>query len=64
MTSQRAAIRELWRRHKDDWSKIVREYADAERRGEVRRSSNRYFVEPEHYARKLLTEGLHKGWLH
>jgi hypothetical protein len=63
-TSQRETIRKLWRRYGGDLLTVVRKYAEAERRGGVQRTSNRYFREPEEYARSLVSDGLLKGWLH
>jgi hypothetical protein len=46
-----------------DPDKAVRAYADAERRGEIIRKSNRYGIDAEEYARRLLADGMKKGWL-
>lgn len=46
-----------------DPERAVREYAAAERRGDVRRKSNKNGVSAEDYARALLADGQKKGWL-
>ena len=61
--SQHAVMERLWERFMPDTEKTIATYADAERRGEVTRSSNKSNKTPEAYARALLYDGLHKGWL-
>jgi hypothetical protein len=61
--TQREKMRELFRRHRGDHTRIVREYATAERRGEVARRRNTLDLSPEDYAARLLNDGLHKGWI-
>jgi len=56
-------MRELVSRFGMDEDRVVREYADAERRGEVLRKSNDYHTSPEFYARALWNDGMRKGWL-
>jgi hypothetical protein len=56
-------MRKLWAIHGPDEDRTIREYAAAERRGEVGRARNTYDISPEEYARRLLADGLHKGWL-
>lgn len=60
---QRAVMRDLYARFAPDEDRVVREYAAAEKRGQARRSSNAYDVSAEDYARRLLADGLRKGWL-
>ena len=60
---QRDMMRELFRRHGDNEETLVREYAAAERRGQVDRQSNEYDVDPEDYARRLLADARKKGWI-
>jgi hypothetical protein len=60
---QRDVMRRIYARHGPDDEPVVREYAAAERRGEVRRARNAYGLSPEDYARRLLADGLKKGWL-
>ena len=63
MLSQRDMMRELLRRHGRDEARLVREYAAAESRGEVQRSSNEYGLSPEQYAERLLADARKKGWI-
>ena len=56
-------MRDLYLRYAGNEERIIREYADAERRGEVRRKRNTHDLAPEQYARALLNDGLRKGWL-
>ena|SRR5687768_8331605 len=60
---QRDLLRALFVRHGDKEETLVREYAAAERRGEVRRASNQYDRSPEEYARALLADARKKGWV-
>ena len=61
--SQRDMMRRLYAKFGSDESRVVREYADAESRGEVLRQSNAYDMDAEEYARRLLKDGKKKGWL-
>jgi hypothetical protein len=61
--SQRQMMRELHRRYGDDAERIIREYAAAERRGEVPRRSDSHGLTAEQYARALWSDGMRKGWL-
>lgn len=61
--SQRDVMRDIHARFRADHERIIEEYAAAERRGEVRRSSNAADRDRESYARALLADGLKKGWL-
>ena len=61
--SQRDVMRALYAKCDGDDERAVREYAEAERRGGVQRSSNTYSLSPEQYARALLADGKRKGWL-
>ena len=63
MQSQRDLLRELVRCFGMDEEKLVQEYAAAERRGEVRRNSNKSGLTPEGYARALWRDGVRKAWL-
>lgn len=60
--SQRDVMRDIFARFSDH-ERIIREYAAAERRGQVARRRNKSGVSPEEYARLLLLDGLKKGWL-
>lgn len=63
MSSQRDVMRELFRRHRGDEWAMIREYAAAERRGEVARERNDNGLEPEEYAWRLLEDARKKGWI-
>lgn len=56
-------MRQLWNLHKPDQERVVREYARMEEAGIVERQSNTYGQTAEQYARRLLYDGLAKGWL-
>ncbi len=61
--TQRDLMRDLFRRFAGDERRTVAEYAAAERRGEAVRRSDVHRTSPEEYARRLLADGLKKGWL-
>ncbi len=61
--SQRDVMREIYNAHGPDMERVVREYAAAERRGEVARARNEKAITAEAYARALLSDGERKGWL-
>ena len=63
MMTQRQMLRDLYHRHGNREETLVREYAAAERRGEVRRASNQHDLTPEEYARALLSDARRKGWV-
>ena len=63
VASQRDKMRELYQRCAQDEEKTITAYAAAEQRGEVHRRSNDYALNHEEYARRLLADGLRKGWL-
>ena len=63
MPSQRSLMRQIWERTKPDQQRAVAEYAAAELRGEVQRTSNSTALSAEQYAYRLLQDGLKKGWL-
>jgi hypothetical protein len=54
---------DTYNRCSGDEEDIVREYPAAERRGEVPRDFNELDLSPEDYARRLLYDGLKKGWI-
>jgi hypothetical protein len=56
-------MRELVRRYGANEERVVREYAEAERRGEVQRTRNTYELTAEQYARALWRDAIHKGWI-
>ena len=60
---QREKMKELYRKFGGNEDLVVKEYAQAEQRGEVTRDSNDHDFSPENYARRLLNDGLSKGWL-
>jgi hypothetical protein len=61
--SQRDVMRAIYARCSGDKERAIREYAEAEQRGEVRRKSNSAKTSSEAYARALLLDGEKKGWL-
>jgi hypothetical protein len=63
VTNQREKMRELFRKNSRDPERTIQAYADAERAGQVARSSNQYDQSAEDYARRLFYDGIHKGWL-
>lgn len=56
-------MRELVKRYGVIEERVVREYAEAEKRGEVLRRSNAFDITPEQYARSLWRDGIRKGWI-
>lgn len=62
-TTQRDVMRDLYRRLGGDETRVVAAYAAAERRGDVKRSSNVHDMDPEEYARRLYADGVAKGWI-
>jgi len=63
-TTQRDIMRRLWRRHEGDTEAIVRAWARAEASGEAHRASNVYDLSPKDYGRRLLNDGIKKGWIY
>jgi len=63
VTSQRDKMRELFQECRGDEERTVLAYAAAERAGEVSRRSNDYALNAEEYARRLLADGVRKGWV-
>jgi len=61
--TQRDKMRELFRLHPNNFDTIIRKYADAEKRREVQRRSNVRQMDAHEYAKRLLADGLKKGWL-
>ena len=55
-------MRRLIQRYGHDRDRVVKAYAEAERRGEVQRKSNKYALRPDGYAAALYADGLKKGW--
>jgi hypothetical protein len=60
---QRDIMRRFYREHRGNAEQTIRAYADAERRGDVRRASNAYNIDALTYARLLFADGLRRGWL-
>jgi hypothetical protein len=58
--SQRDFMRELVKRFGMDEERVVCEYAEAERRGEVERKNNSHDFTPEQYARALWNDAVKK----
>ncbi|MDB4909148.1 MAG: ATPase superfamily-like protein [Gemmatimonadetes bacterium] len=63
VTSQRDKMRELYRTHGGNESRILDAYVRAENAGEVIRRGNRSNLSSEEYATALLRDGLRKGWI-
>jgi hypothetical protein len=63
LRSQRDLMRDLVRRFGRDVETVMREYAAAEERGEVRRDQNSQSLTSVEYARRLWSDGMNKGWL-
>lgn len=61
--SQRDIMRQLWRQYRGDATAIIRAWARAERSGEAVRASNVRGLSPEDYGRRLLDDGIKKGWI-
>jgi hypothetical protein len=62
MPKQRDVLRNLVFRFGMNEEKVIQECADAERRGEVQRKSNKYDIAPDTYARALWRDAIRKGW--
>ena len=63
MPKQRDVMRRLYHLHGGDKSRVVREYAQAERDGKAQRVKNEYGLTPERYAERLFRDGERKGWV-
>ena len=67
MPSQRDTMRRLVERFGMNEEKVIQEYAAAERRGEVKRKSNKHGMSSEAYVHALWLDGVRdavdKGWL-
>jgi len=61
--TQREMMRRLIARYGRDRDRIIKAYADAERRGDVPRKSNKYDLSPESYAAALFRDGVRRGWI-
>jgi hypothetical protein len=61
--SQRDFMRELVSIHGRVRDVVIRAYAAGERRGRVRRRSNKWKLGAEVYAARLWEDGVRKGWL-
>ena len=60
---QRDKMRELFLKYGNQESKLVREYAKAERQGEVIRARNAFKLTAEAYAFALLRDARKRGWI-
>jgi len=56
-------MRRLVMRFGIDEERVVREYAEAEKRGEVERKRNSSNYTAEHYASALWNDAVKKGWI-
>jgi hypothetical protein len=63
MSGQRDLMKKLWRDYEGEHSLVIQEYVKAELKGRVARRSNKSSITPEEYAKRLLKDGLNKGWL-
>ena len=63
MPKQRHMMRRLYREHRGDKDRAVREYARAERAGKVQRKQDKNGQTPEEYAKALFRDGERKGWI-
>lgn len=61
--NQREKLRELFARHGANPEMLAKEYAAAERRGEVARRRIQPGVTPEEYGRRLVADAAKKGWI-
>jgi len=61
--SQRDFMRRLWREHGGEHDAIINAWVQAEASGEVVRASNMQGLPPQDYGRRLLYDGVKKGWL-
>lgn len=60
---QRDVMRRLWREFGPDKERVVREYVAAESAGLAPRAADPLSLSASEYARRLLADGLDKGWL-
>ncbi len=60
--SQRDYLRELVKRFGVNEDRVVREYAEAEKRGDVTRKRNTHGLTAEQYARALWNDAIKKHW--
>ena len=63
-TTQRDKMRELFRLHGGNRTRVVQAYAAAEQRGEVQRASDVHNLTADDYAARLFEDGIKKGWIH
>lgn len=63
LPTQRDVLRDLVARFGMNEERVVKEYADAERRGEINRNRNEHDVSAEAYARALWRDAVRKGWI-
>ncbi|HYX40174.1 MAG TPA: hypothetical protein VE821_00685 [Pyrinomonadaceae bacterium] len=62
-SKQREKMKELARRFGANKERVIREYAEAEKRGEVKRESNTHNWTAEQYARALWRDAMRRDWL-
>jgi hypothetical protein len=60
---QREFMRQLVKRFGANAERVIREYANAERNGQVERKSNLSGFTPEQYARALWQDAVKKNWI-
>jgi hypothetical protein len=61
--SQRDFMRELVKKFGMDEERVIHEYAEAEKRGEITRKRNSQNYTAEQYARALWNDAIQKGWI-
>jgi len=61
--SQRDYMRDLVKRFGVDEERVIREYAEAEKRGDVERNRNAQNLTAEQYAHALWNDAVKKGWI-
>jgi hypothetical protein len=61
--TQRDTMRKLFRRFDGDRTRVVKAYAEAERRGEVTRVRDSHDMGADKYASRLFADGVQKRWI-
>jgi len=60
---QRDMMRKLFRRFDGDRTSVVKAYAKAEQRGEVKRVRDSHDMGSDEYASRLFADGIQKRWI-
>lgn len=61
--NQRDLMRKIWKAKGQNPEAAAYEFAQKEELGEVERKSNLHSISPLSYAKRLVRDGLNKGWL-